>query len=160
MARISEEQKNSVARYATNKGANLQAAEYCQTFAEVDAVYKCTLIIKQNRWHYLKALFEAPHNVKSNLEQQQKMVAYYGKGREVCQSARQLFPSVSLVQDTKNEILDLCLDELKNTGFGKKRTKKILTALRSTLTDEEEEFEHSQKYTPEYEQLLKDFGIL
>ncbi len=160
MGRISEEQKMAVNEYATKKGANLQAAEYCQTFDEVDAVYECTQIMKQNRFRYLKALYEAPRNVKSNLNQRQQMIDYYGEGREVCQSAQQLFPSVSSVQDTKNEILDLCRNELKDTGtLGKDRIGKILTALRSTLTDEEEEFAINQPYTKEYIQLLKELGI-
>ena len=153
MARISEEQKNSLTRYATKKGANLQAAEHCQTFAEVDAVYECTLIMKQNRFLYLKALYEAPHNVKSNLEQQKKMIDYYGEGRDACISAQQLFPTVSLVKDTKNEIRNLCRNELKGAGFGKNRINKILTALKSTLTDEEEEFEGLDKFIQEMKEL-------
>ena len=157
MAKISEEQKLAVARYAVQRGANLQASEYCQTNAEVDAVYECTLITKHNRLLYLKAVDEAPHNVEYNRKQLEGITGDH----ETVSAMQKLYPVTSDVQTVKNEINDLCRKELAETGsIGKKRINKMIAGLRSTLTDEEEEFERSHKYTAEYIQFLKDLGML
>ncbi len=156
MARISEEQKNTVARYANQIGANLQASAYCQTNAEADAVYECTKIVKANHFLYLKAVYEAPHNVEYN-EKQREVIS---GDRETVVAMQQLYPVTSDVKTVKKEINDLCRKILAEAGsIGKKRIDKMIIGLRSTLTDEEEEFERSHKYTPEFIQFLKDLGM-
>ena len=160
MGKISEEKRADLNLYATKKGANLQASKYCNTNAEVDAVYECTQIIKCNRFLYLRAVYEAPHNVEYNEKQRQDAIGAEGNVRELVVAIQQQYPLASNVRVVKNEIYNLCRKELLETGsIGKKRIAKIIAGLKSTLTDEEEEFASFHKYTPEYIQLLKELGL-
>ncbi len=159
MRKISEKQKEILDAYAHKKCANLLDAIYCKTKDEVNAVCKCTQIVKQNRLLYFKAVNEAPHNVEYNMNQRQK--AYQEiEGRydeyNIGVAFQQRYPLVSDVQTIKNEINDLCRDVLLSTGsFGKKRIAKIIAALRTTLTDDDEEFEDLD----EFNELMKDLSI-
>ena len=171
MAKISEEERSALERYARKKGdddslgANSIASSYCHTKEEVDAVYKCTQIMEQNRLLYLKAVDEAPHNVKSNMNQRQTMYDEYDTpvSRDTAVAIQRLYPLTSDTKTIKDEINDLCRDVLVESGsIGKKRLNKMMAGLKFTLTDEEEEFDQTKKekkYTEEYKQFLKDMGI-
>ncbi len=156
MGKISKEQKKIVNAYATQKGANLQAAIYCQTKEEVDAVYKCTQIVKQNRFLYLKALQDDPKNLEYNTKQHQNALQEAKdktEEREIFLAMNQLYPLTNSTIIYKNEINELCRDILKKAGFGEKRIRKIIASLRSTLTDEEEEFEGLDEFIQKMKEL-------
>ena len=156
MGRISEEQKEAVNKYATHKGANLQAATHCQTKDEVDAVYRCTQIVKQNRFLYLKALQDDPKNLEHNTKQHQNALQEAKdetEEREIFLAMNQLYPLTNSTTIYKNEINDLCRDILKEAGFGEKRIRKIIASLKSTLTDKEEEFEGIDEFIQKMKEL-------
>lgn len=156
MGKISEKKKNDITVYATKIGANLQAAGNCQTHNEVDAVYECTKIVRHYRLLYLKAKQNAPHNITYNIQTHEEFLKE-AKNKteeyEIFLAINQSYPLCSTVQATKKEINDLCRDILKKSGIGEKRIRKIIASLKSTLTDEEEEFKDLNTFLKEIEQL-------
>ena len=151
MARISEELKNDILYYIHMRKEDLDHRFIDLSYTsknEVDAVYECQIIIKQNRLNYLRMKDKAPYNPKANRKAYDIAVL---KGNsdsekyEIHSWAIQEYPLSSFTKTIKDEILALCTTKLTNAGFGKKRRKISLPILTNILIDSKDLFYTSGK---------------
>ena len=139
MARLPKEKKDDITAYAVDMDVRLDAAMFCNSTEEVDAVKYCLDNISYYSSAYNYAKTVQPKNPKEpaqRLARQLEGVDHPGKVEDIIAEFRALDPLYSEVLRIKDEYRTFCDGKLSEAGVGKKRRAKIIPALVNELTEQ------------------------
>ncbi len=141
MARITKEQKNDVRYYAWEINLNPLIADACSTREEIDAAVECVWLVEQYADKYRHAVALAPKDpakkqkaLRNKLSKTKSQQEHYDTVLEW----RAASPSHSNIKNIKYEVLNTCIDILKNANFDNACIKKIIPALTWHLAEDDE----------------------